>query len=62
MNSPVLAALQKVIDSRTTGTVFDYLHTGVSASTLRHIVAMLDQKGAQVADLLERSVIGQQVD
>src|ERR1041385_801012 len=35
MNGPVRAALQKVIDSRTTGTVFDYKHTGVSASTLR---------------------------
>jgi integrase len=28
-------ALQKVIDSRTTGNVFDYKQTGVSASTLR---------------------------
>jgi integrase len=35
MNSPVRAALQNVIDSRTTGSVFDYSHTGVSASTLR---------------------------
>jgi hypothetical protein len=35
MNSPVRAALQKVIDTRTTGSVFDYSHTGVSASTLR---------------------------
>jgi integrase len=31
----VRAALQKVIDSRTTGNVFDYAQTGVSASTLR---------------------------
>src|SRR5215213_1001873 len=29
------AALQKVIDSRTTGSVFDYKQIGVSASTLR---------------------------
>jgi integrase len=35
MNGPVRAALQKVIDSRTTGNVFDYKQTGVSASTLR---------------------------
>jgi integrase len=35
MNGPVLAAMQKVIDSRTTGSVFDYKQTGVSASTLR---------------------------
>ena len=35
MNTPVRAALQKIIDSRTTGSVFDYSHTGVSASTLR---------------------------
>lgn len=35
MNAPVRAALQKVIDSRTTGNVFDYKQTGVSASTLR---------------------------
>jgi hypothetical protein len=35
MNSPVREALQKVIDSRTTGNVFDYKQTGVSASTLR---------------------------
>ena len=35
MNGPVRAALEKVIDSRTTGKVFDYKQTGVSASTLR---------------------------
>jgi hypothetical protein len=35
MKGPVRAALQKVIDSRTTGKVFDYKQTGVSASTLR---------------------------
>ena len=35
MNLPVRAALQKVIDSRTNGKVFDYSRTGVSASTLR---------------------------
>jgi hypothetical protein len=35
MNGPIRAALQKVIDSRTTGSVFDYKQTGVSASTLR---------------------------
>src|SRR5688572_27238673 len=35
MNSPVRGALQKVIDCRTTGSVFDYSHTGVSSSTLR---------------------------
>jgi len=35
MNGPVRAALQKVIESRTAGTVFDYKQTGVSASTLR---------------------------
>jgi hypothetical protein len=35
MNGPVCAALQTVSDSRTTGNVFDYKQTGVSASTLR---------------------------
>ena len=35
MNVPVRAALHKVIRDRTTGRVFDYGHTGVSASTLR---------------------------
>ena len=36
MNEPVRAALLKVIDGRsTTGKVFDYKQTGVSASTLR---------------------------
>ena len=35
MNGPVRAALQKVIDSRTKGDVFDYSQTGVSVSTLR---------------------------
>jgi len=35
MNSLVRAALQKVIDNRTTGSVFDYSHTGVSAARLR---------------------------
>src|SRR5215510_5323156 len=35
MNDPVRAALQKVIDDRSTGSVFDYRQTGVSASTLR---------------------------
>lgn len=33
MNVPVRAALHKVIQDRTTGRVFDYGHTGVSAST-----------------------------
>ena len=31
MNGPVRAALQKLIDSSTTGSVFDYKQTGVSA-------------------------------
>ena len=35
MNGPVRAALKKVIDSRTTGCVFEYKQTGVSGSTLR---------------------------
>lgn len=35
MNSPVRAALEKVIESRTSGSAFDYSKTGVSASTLR---------------------------
>ena len=35
MNSPVRAALQKVIDDRSSGKVFDYAQTGVSTSTLR---------------------------
>ena len=35
MNVPVRAALRRVIRDRTTGRVFDYGHTGVSASTLR---------------------------
>jgi hypothetical protein len=35
MNGPVRAELQKVIDNRTTGNVFDYKQTGVSVSTLR---------------------------
>jgi len=35
MNVPVRAALRKVIQDRTGGRVFDYGHTGVSASTLR---------------------------
>ena len=35
MNGPVRTALQKVIDNGTTGNVFDYKQTGVSASTLR---------------------------
>ena len=35
MNVPVRAALHKVIQGRTSGRVFDYGHTGVSASTLR---------------------------
>jgi integrase len=35
MNSPVRTALQKVIDTRTKGSVFDYSQTGVSLSTLR---------------------------
>ena len=35
MNEPVRAALQKVIDSRTAGCVFEYKQTGVSAGTLR---------------------------
>lgn len=35
MNGPVRAALQRVIDSRTKGSVFDYKETGVSASTVR---------------------------
>lgn len=35
MNVPVRAALHKVIQDRTTGRVFDFGHTGVSASTLR---------------------------
>jgi integrase len=35
MNSQVRAFLLQVIRDRTTGQVFDYAHTGVSASTLR---------------------------
>jgi len=35
MNGQVRAALLEVIQDRTSGRVFDYAHTGVSASTLR---------------------------
>ena len=58
MNGPVRSALQKVIDGRTKGSVFDYSQTGVSVSTLRRgFVKACERAGIPFGLTVEGGVI-----